>query len=1056
MRKNDSVAICLLWTIASVLSSCVSKTDELDLDKKLRLDMSVASEGLSVPLGSLEKIYIDSIIPIDEDDPDATLKRLDNGVYGIALDGNIDKVSVDIDEITVNIANPSIDPILTHFDNPTPDDIQIARVDKHTSFNMDQVDMESINSSLPSIESAQDNDPIQVQGLPEVLSYTYMTKTFELNVKDNKEIQIQPDGTNTAFSYYLGAPVNNTVEIPAGIYTVPRVSAEVSIPEQTAPCSFVYNDFPSDVDKINTIEFGPKGSANGQLVSFVMNLADVDAIMHYPGYVIEELEVTFPSEFVLAKDANCQYPCTVNGNVFTINDACLRDSTEMVDETNPTKVEFSFYLKEMKLDRGTDEPTGSVMTYDGEIKYKAKLRIGGIPHLIGMADIKTNMNVDTKLSLKDLSVNTKEKAIELPAGSIHSDFEVTGLDDVSRVNAIQFDSENSAISMSISDLDIAPFALDDKSVISVTFDEKYKFDTSVCNDENGDKVGEWTEESGKQTINLDGSAIGKTFQLKLSSLEINQDVNGGSLSLSNDISYGGQLYIAPKTNLKLSDLSVLDDKSCDISVWGNMSVENADVVTAVITSEMKDSTEIDVDEKVDNALVLLERVDLADPAQIGFKLKFNGIPTSIEEIDLDNFKLLFPDFIELAYTGKDKRIKLNDNLLTIDGSLVKSELADDGTGFILEGLYINGLKFKDNPVRKADDGNTYITLKDQKVLFDGAVKVSNQSVNSNELADITVIPTVTISPIKVQSVCGKVNPEIDPVNESIAVDLGEDLDFLKEDGNRITLNNPEFAINLTTTIPLPVCMDITISSVLNGDFVAQNVKPDLGTVTIPACPLSDDKKDVCLLFYCNDRVTSQSDDTVFVKISKFPDLMSQIPDSIYFNMDASVNQSESYTIDLTRELSVMGGYNVSIPLSFNDMLITYSDTIKDLGKDLKDIADMSVSFACNISAKIESTIPLGLSVSAIPLDCDMNPISDLKFSDFSIEAGAKDNPVVSDMHIALEMTDQALDKLDAVRFVISCNSGSDTHGNVIDSSEYIQIRDIVLDFPQGINIDLTE
>ena len=59
---------------AFCLGSCLSTSDELDLDKDISLDMQIAPGGLSIPLGSLDTLFLDSLIKID--DEDAMLKKL--------------------------------------------------------------------------------------------------------------------------------------------------------------------------------------------------------------------------------------------------------------------------------------------------------------------------------------------------------------------------------------------------------------------------------------------------------------------------------------------------------------------------------------------------------------------------------------------------------------------------------------------------------------------------------------------------------------------------------------------------------------------------------------------------------------------------------------------------------------------------------------------------------------------------------------------------------------------------------------------------------------------
>ena len=53
---------------AFCLGSCLSTSDELDLDKDISLDMQIAPGGLSIPLGSLDTLFLDSLIKIDDED----------------------------------------------------------------------------------------------------------------------------------------------------------------------------------------------------------------------------------------------------------------------------------------------------------------------------------------------------------------------------------------------------------------------------------------------------------------------------------------------------------------------------------------------------------------------------------------------------------------------------------------------------------------------------------------------------------------------------------------------------------------------------------------------------------------------------------------------------------------------------------------------------------------------------------------------------------------------------------------------------------------------------
>ena len=151
MRKNSGTLLLCGLTAALGLGSCISTSEELDLDKKkLSLDMRIAPDGLKIPVGSLSKIYIDSLIKINDD---SALDTLDNGLYGITMDGTIKKVKVDIDDVTIDIPKPDIDPISSSFDNTDIDDVQITGKTQKDTLAITAVSLQTINSSLPELKN---------------------------------------------------------------------------------------------------------------------------------------------------------------------------------------------------------------------------------------------------------------------------------------------------------------------------------------------------------------------------------------------------------------------------------------------------------------------------------------------------------------------------------------------------------------------------------------------------------------------------------------------------------------------------------------------------------------------------------------------------------------------------------------------------------------------------------------------------------------------------------------------------------------------------------------
>lgn len=1073
MKKSG--ILILSFTFSAIgLTSCVRQSDKLNLDNDISLDVVLAPEGTVVPIGTLDTIFVDSLLNIDYDDPDAILKLMDSGIYGLSLDGEVSGVSVDINDISVNIASPDIEPIKTDFDDPVPDDVEMTRNEKHTSFRINTVSLDDINDALPTIKSSQCNNPVNVSGIPQILEFTCTKEMsglpFDIPVDidmKKQNLDILESGETPSFVYqfdYNGKPISVTV--PKGLYVVPRINKLVSIPEQKVSCGFVYDSFPTEVSQLNTIYFGTPGTQKGQRLSFSVNLGQIDAIMHLPSYVIKELRVALPDGFFISKDEESPYfDCmsVSENNVLVMNDINLRDSTESVNPSNPTMIDISFILDSLILNAGPDEPGAGTMTYNGEIAYQATLAIGGVPHIIGTANLNTEMSIENKMSLKDVSFNTNPIEVSLPSGSVKSDFEVSGLDQVSVVKTISFDEEHSMISMSINDFDIAPFEISsEESGFYVIFDDMFRFDESYCCDEYGNTVGSWEYDAarGKKLLHVNAKALGKTFRIKLSGIDLNKKVEDGLIGISTEIEYEGKFLVKPKDELRVSDLSVLGDKDCDIAVWGGFDVTNAEVVTSVITTEIDRSTFIDIEEKIDDAICGISHVGFKKDAMVSMKMKFNGIPESLKQIEMDSLCITFPEFMDVEYQGNDPRLSFDSSLnsIVINGNVSENELRDDGSGFVVDGIAVTGLSFpaKDNPVVKRD-GNTYIVLKNQEVLIKGDVNVNNQTVNSDELESITVMPEVSISELEISTVEGKVNPAIDPVIESISLSLGDDLDFLDDMDYSLKLSSIRLSIRLNSTIPVPLTFDISISSKdKDGNFICESLTPDDGIITVPACPSDMDVRPITILISNVPEMESVSGDTVFVLFSSLSELACQIPDSIMFSLVPGVDQSVSHRIDLTKELTVDGSYNVDIPFSFEELYVNYTDTIDGISEEIEDFTDFDPNGNVVINATIVTTIPFGVDISAKALDRDGNVIDGMAISEIAIPASKNGQEDQRPVSMSVRTNEGSLAKLDKISFTASCRTDEYSNGFALRNSDFILIKDASICIENGISVDLSD
>lgn len=1006
MEKSKKSLVLGGIIAAFCLGSCLTTTNELDLDKDISLDMQIGPGGLTIPLGSLDTLYLDSLIKVDGDE--SVLDTLYDGLYGFTMDGDIDKVTVSIGDVTINIPKPEIDEITASFDQTDVDDITIDEKSQNTTINISSIDLSSINNQLPTPISSFRTEPIQIPVVPGIKISNPLTS------QDYIELAVPSQSVNIEFNYTL----------------------------------------PEDVASVNRIIMGDENTDKGQTISLYVNLASIFAVSDNPEITLESFQITFPENFYLSKsDALSNYltggSIGVSGQVFSITNAKVLNDAVSGNYMLPiTLVVDSADFKDYTV----QEDDKLKISYKKEIAYSMSIRLAGTSTASGTKNVYVDVTMNDKLHMRDFSVDTRKKQLSLASGSVESSYSVTGLDNLSKVNYIEFDESQSILNLSISDFDINPFSFDDNSAIRLQFPLGFEFvkavDGMVYVD--NEAVGKWVDNSNMLDI-WPGYAKGKTMQLAISRLDIYKtvDEDSKSIELNNDVSYGGNISIAAMTDLDRSALDALTDKNISLKVWGSFKVKNANVETARIETEFNESTGFFIDEEIDQALVQLNSISLAQPAGAYLQLKFKGIPESISKLTLSDVTMVFPDFILLRYIGNDHRIRVSNDTLFINGDLYKDEFLDEGEGFCLSGLQIEGMEFKD-PLM-IEDGHIKLT---DSVRVSGAVVVGSQLVNSEDMKDVRVTPTIDFDPVIVKSVTGKVNPVIDDVHEEVDIDLGDDLDFMRDKDNRLMLSDPQITININSTVTVPINLNLALSSKdSNGLPIATDITPDNGVIRLEKCDIESESRNTTIIIYKNDMVVPQSDDTLYVRMSHLSDLMSSIPDKILFDLKAEIDQSGQHYVDLTRELSVSGSYKVSIPLSFDSLYIEYSDTVSDLSESLEDIADKIEATKLQLVADIESTIPLGVTLKAKALDKNDKVINDISIASCEIAPGT---PAVtkSVMTLDVDVRKGALERLESIVFTAECESGE---GNAsIKKGQWLLVKKMRLLLPEGLKVDLTD
>lgn len=354
--------------------------------------------------------------------------------------------------------------------------------------------------------------------------------------------------------------------------------------------------------------------------------------------------------------------------------------------------------------------------------------------------------------------------------------------------------------------------------------------------------------------------------------------------------------------------------------------------------------------------------------------------------------------------------------------------------------------------------------------FDGGLPVVNNEIHLNEQVVITgetnvqlpsggqigsgvklqIVPTVLLADMSVDEATGIIQPEIDATKTS--VEISNLPDFLNDDETSLSVSNPVILFSAVNPLNAPVGLtgkmlgkkeDGTLISGSEVKFGAGSTDPILlqpGSNLIALSRLG----------------TGGPAGSQNIAVANINNLIAKIPDVVEVEMQPAVSYDKYYSIRLGHDYEVSGNYNIDIPLSFEEGLnIVYTDSADDLNSDLKDLdfAEAAVEFDA------VNTIPLELEVKAenvTPLDINKQPLSDIKVEVEGGIAASADGKTSTRQTLLIKMTEQvkgAMSRLDAIRFRVTAVPGQ-AIGITLRSDQWMQLENIKVKVPKGINIDL--
>ena len=1000
----------LLLGMLFFISSCVDKKYDL-VNNEIRTDVKIEGNTIALPIGDMKAILLDSLINTDEID----LLEESNGVFSICMDSTI-SIEESVDPVTFNV-DPINHETIIKFNEVNINKVHIAAANTDSAkFKTPEVSLSSLNEELPELNSNAENGFVTVERLEELKKYGI------------KEID---------------------------------VTQTVTIEDEKVPCSFTYV-LPEEVKTINSIKLGPEEEGNGTLINiFVTNPTALHGCKKEISF-----EIDFPEMFKLAKNKNAEnldkYEIVNNGH--TVKVAGLVPDREVTV--------LSFYLEELC---GVDKYINDgVLEVNSDIEYDIYYTASGNVELtdeMTADDFSFKVALGSKLSFYDVAGSLKEIKVDFSSINMEFSADFDNLQYIDTINYVVFDEEESHIKFNanLGDSDwLETFTMNEGYALRILFPSELDICPihSVYEGKEDGTVRYDSVEHAFYVYDLN-MLVNNEWDLALKELNLNLPVE------KDPITEEGRCHLDVKAKIQFFDIilndtvpyMVLDsdylesmvgvlndlegDKVVDfIMSESDLTIKDAVVDTDVIHSYLETNTTFDFNGEVPSEIGSIEKIGFEEFVDMTLNFSIAGLNDLNTDINIDA-NITLPPFLKLSTVKKDPNVKIENGILSIknisynpyEDELLNVKLVCTGLDFTMMG----GLTPE----------NSMVSC-ESEVVVDGDVTVEDEDMHSTVLGqDITFNIGLVMDPITVKTFHGCYSGEIEAVDEKIALDLGEDLEFLREEGNSIKLADPQMEFVLTNTIGVPVDIDLLIfGSDENGVQIGEPISSTLSILPAEYDEASDTLKPVkTKLFLTTDTLkNNKGGGYKNVEIPALANLLEKVPYDINFKIEPKI-MGNSHHVDILNPIKLDGTYSVIVPLKFEDLNICYTDTVSGIKEGMGDTLDKFTNASLRLKMNVANTIPLGVALSVKPLDENAEPLEGFEILDINIKAGNGSDIVNNDVssedlqEIVFSIGSKGGDfsELDKLLLSVNATANSTTGGIGLKGEQGIKISDIVLE-----------
>ena len=454
----------------------------------------------------------------------------------------------------------------------------------------------------------------------------------------------------------------------------------------------------------------------------------------------------------------------------------------------------------------------------------------------------------------------------------------------------------------------------------------------------------------------------------------------------------------------------------------------------------------------------VRKITFAEPVELDVVLDIrgendnsHGMLEEVGELLFDGIRVKFPEYIDL---GDDQPV--DNGELVLLGSAVYNE--DTKTLQYTKTVNVESLDFSKTDKGYYEVVGGAIDLS-ERVEINGNVRSADivyfSLDNVTHINNVIIESNFNLSEIKLASVEGLFEPEIDEISESLDFDFGEDMDFLKN--AYIDFTNPYIKLTIDNSTGAKVYADASIVGYDNESGEMDNTRMEFNLS-------AEANAKTKILITRRDSLVDGWENKVLPNLNE---LLKNIPDKINVNIKAGVASDVYSVLNFGEDMAFNGEYEVNLPLAFDDMRLEYTYTIEEpFGKNDTENGYEDVSADENtiikeirgvsLSMNVKNSIPIGFAPSIIMYNKN-GELMDLENIGIEgeIKAGAGNlvgaEPATSSLKFKIASYNENLD--DVYRIDVKLVG---TGRGVLNKYESIQFTDIALNIDDYIVLDLNE